>query len=102
MDRKCYDCGKPLTLDQAVEGQEWLHWANHYPRHFEGWVHCMGEDAQFIQEDDEDLIERMIQLGMNCECWRDGLIVCEPCVKKTFTEETRVQIPEPEKVTVDL
>jgi len=99
MERMCYDCGTDLTLDEAVKGQEWLDWCNLYPDgDFEGWVHCTGEDVQFIQEADTELIEACNKLPLSDRASYEGsIIVCVACAKSQFQIETGIQFKRGEE-----
>jgi hypothetical protein len=90
----CYQCKRELTLKEVVEGQVALENADRGAEEegweFEGWVHCSGNQAMFIQPDDEELEEELRKVG--AEFYPEGLIVCERCVEMQWMEERKMEM----------
>jgi len=94
MQRTCYNCDTDLTLQETVNGQNWLDWTSNYPDgEFEGWVHCEGSENIFIQESDTELLQWLEKLPYaKSMSYVHGTIVCAACVKSKFEVETGIQM----------
>jgi len=90
MIRKCYGCGKELTVFEAMKGQAVFNWIEYESMkdqviEFEGWVHCIGEDCEFTQEDDTELRKLCEKNDLD---YYDGVThACSKCVRELAEKE---------------
>jgi len=85
MRRQCYVCLEKLTSEESAKGQAVVKWIELNAEAFEGWVHCNGPRAQFIQKTDKELKKLLTAMGIT---FYEGTIhVCEKCVRKQALQE---------------
>lgn len=95
MLRKCYGCEKELTVFGAMKGQAVFNWIDKLAksdptRVFEGWVHCAGEDSQFVQKEDTELEELCEQMDVDlCE---GSPHACNKCARELASMEG-IEVP---------
>lgn len=82
--RVCYGCKEPLTVDDAAEG--YMYYNEMVEEHeLEGYVHCRGEEEEFLQELDEPLHRAIKKLGGDpCP---GSILTCVDCVDELAESE---------------
>jgi len=91
MLRKCYGCDKELTLHEAMKGQAVFDWLEKQNAEFAGWVHCRGEDSQFVIEADIELEELCKQ--MDVDLYEGTPHACNKCARELASMEG-IEVPK--------